>query len=79
MACLNGDGTLTVVAGKILGALAASGDATAVASATGLPLYRVRSGLREMAANGLVEAIGDSFRLTSRGRELLGSSAPSAF
>jgi hypothetical protein len=45
MACLNGDGSLTVVAGAILVALATAEDPADVAAATGLPLYRVRGGL----------------------------------
>ncbi|HSL20679.1 MAG TPA: hypothetical protein VK886_04025 [Vicinamibacterales bacterium] len=71
MACLNSDGTPTVVAAQLLVALATAEDPTDLAIATGLPMYRVRSGLREMERAGLVEAIGDGYMLTSRGRELL--------
>jgi DNA-binding IclR family transcriptional regulator len=71
MACLNGDGSLTVVAGAILAALATAEDPADVAAATGLPLYRVRGGLREMTQAGLVEPLEGGFKLTPRGRELL--------
>lgn len=71
MACLNGDGSLTVVAGQIVSALARVSDPAEVASATGLPLYRVRGGLRELALAGIVEASPSGFMLTARGREFL--------
>ena len=72
MACLNSDGTLTVVAGAILNALATAGDPSDVATATGLPLYRVRSGLRELVQAGIVEVIGETYALTARGHQLAG-------
>lgn len=71
MACLNSDGTLTVVAGAVLRALATASDPADIGAATGLPLYRVRSGLREMAQAGIVEALENGYALTTRGRELL--------
>ena len=55
MACLNSDGSLTVVASAVLGALASVSEPDAVASAAGLPLYRVRAALRELAEAGFVE------------------------
>jgi DNA-binding IclR family transcriptional regulator len=71
MACLNSDGSLTVVAGAILEAVATAGDPADVAAATGLPLYRVRSGLREMLQSGLVETQEAGYALTDRGLGLL--------
>jgi DNA-binding IclR family transcriptional regulator len=71
MPCLNGDGSLTVVAGAILDAMATASEPADVAAATGLPLYRVRGGLREMAESGLVEPNGAGYSLTARGRTLL--------
>lgn len=70
MACLNSDGSLTVVAGAILEALETASEPADVAHATGFPLYRVRSGLREMAEAGLVERLDTGFAPTKRGREL---------
>jgi hypothetical protein len=71
MACLNSDGTLTVVAGAILGSLGSVGDPGDVAAATGLPLYRVRAGLRELSASGFVEVLGERYELTASGRDAL--------
>lgn len=54
MACLTADGTLTASGQAMLGAVRNAASAEEVAAATSLPLYRVRSGLRELAAAGLV-------------------------
>lgn len=48
MACVNPDGTLTASASSILQALKSPATPDQVAGVTNLPLYRVRSGLREM-------------------------------
>ena len=71
MACLNSDGSLTVIAGAILDALTRVSEPDAVASATGLPLYRVRGGLRELTQAGIVEATDGGYVVTTRGRQLL--------
>jgi DNA-binding IclR family transcriptional regulator len=71
MACVNSDGTLTVVAAQILAALATADDPADIAMAAGLPMYRVRSGLRDMAQAGIVEPLGTGFAITPRGRQLL--------
>jgi len=75
MACLNSDGSLTVVAGAILDALTKAGEPEAIAAATGLPLYRVRAGLRELAQAGVVEATGAGYEITAQGRALVRSGA----
>lgn len=54
MACITADGTFTASGQAMLGAVRDAASAEEVAAATGLPLYRVRSGLRELAAAGLV-------------------------
>ena len=54
MACVSPDGTPTASGRAILAAVRRPASAEEVAEATGLPLYRVRSGLRELAAAGLV-------------------------
>lgn len=62
MACVSADGTLSPSARAMLGALRTAATPEEVAAATGLPLYRVRSGLRELAAAGLAaEASGCFF------------------
>ena len=54
MACLAADGSLTESGRRMLDAVADGATAEDVARATALPLYRVRAGLRELAAAGLV-------------------------
>jgi helix-turn-helix protein len=73
MACINSDGTLTVVARQMLAALATVDDAEEIRLVTGLPMYRVRSGLREMIESGLVEIVDEKRHvLTARGRQMIG-------
>jgi hypothetical protein len=54
MACTNPDGSLTASARAMLDALKVKSTPEKVAERTGLPLFRVRSGLREMVASHLV-------------------------
>jgi DNA-binding IclR family transcriptional regulator len=44
-----------------------------VAKNSGLPLFRVRSGLRELEQGGLAKAKGDKYELLPKGRELADS------
>jgi ribosomal protein S19E (S16A) len=81
MPCVNADGSLTPVAAQVLGALAAvdaSGAEDAVARAAALPLYRVRSTLRELQLAGLIEEAGGKRVLTPEGSTMLASVAAPA-
>jgi predicted transcriptional regulator len=71
MACISPDGKLTESGTKMLRALK-SGLATPedIARETQLPLFRVRSGFRELAQAGIVEQDGDKYRLTDKGAGL---------
>jgi DNA-binding IclR family transcriptional regulator len=72
MACINPDGTLTTSAKAVLQVLAESATPTEVARKVGLPLFRVRSSLRELVeAALLVEETDGSYRLTAAGTERL--------
>jgi predicted transcriptional regulator len=42
-----------------------------IAAETGRPLFRVRSGLRELLGAGLVAESGESFSLTEQGKSVL--------
>jgi len=68
MACVNPDGTITASATAILTALRSATTAEQVASLTGLPLFRVRSALRELLGAGLVVMEDGAYRLTEAGR-----------
>lgn len=71
MACISPDGALTESARKMLSALCNPATPEEVAQATGLPLFRVRSGLREMAQAGLLEDVEGRYRLTDAGQQRL--------
>ncbi|HQU25504.1 MAG TPA: hypothetical protein PLS29_00585 [Acidimicrobiales bacterium] len=62
MACLNSDGTLSPSGRALVAALATPSTPEDVARETGLPLYRVRAGLRELVAASLVTVEGDRYR-----------------
>ena len=67
MACVNPDGTVTPSAIAILTALRSADTAELIAPLAGLPLFRVRSALRELVAAGLVIADDGRHRLTDAG------------
>jgi DNA-binding IclR family transcriptional regulator len=64
MACVSADGTLTASGRAILEAVQRPASVQEVAAATGLPLYRIRSALRELAAAGLVTEESGRFAAT---------------
>ncbi len=74
MACISPDGKPTVSGGKMLVALKAGPcSAEEIAKASGLPVFRVRSGLRELEQAGLTDAKGDKYELSPKGKELADS------
>jgi DNA-binding IclR family transcriptional regulator len=74
MACISPDGKPTESGTKMLRAIESGmGSAEEIASSAGLPLFRVKSGLRELTQAGLANQKGDTYELSSRGVELLGT------
>lgn len=69
MACINAEGTLTESGQKMLTALQNPATPEEVAQATGLPLFRVRSGLRELAQAGFIAEVEGRYQLTDVGRQ----------
>ncbi|MGB2799137.1 MAG: winged helix-turn-helix domain-containing protein [Dehalococcoidia bacterium] len=73
MACVSPDGKPTESGTKMLRALKSGlGSPEEIAKDAGLPLFRVRSGLRELAEAGLANQEDDRYELTERGAELIG-------
>jgi len=72
MACINPDGTLAPAAKTILKALETPATPAEVAQRTGLPLFRVRSSLRELTEAGLLESRDEVYYLTATGKEKAG-------
>jgi DNA-binding IclR family transcriptional regulator len=71
MPCISPDGKPTESGAKMLRALKAkAGSAEEVAQKAGLPLFRVRSGLRELEQAGLASTKGDKYELTPKGDKL---------
>jgi DNA-binding IclR family transcriptional regulator len=76
MACISPDGKPSESGAKMLRALKAkakSCSAEEVAQKAGLPLFRVRSGLRELEQAGLVSQKDGSYQLSAKGTELADS------
>jgi predicted transcriptional regulator len=74
MACISPDGKPTESGTKMLRALKAGlGAPEKIANEAGLPLFRVRSGLRELTEAGLVSQKGDEYELSPKGGEVLGA------
>jgi predicted transcriptional regulator len=72
MACINPDGKPTESGTKMLRALKSGlGSAEEIAKDTGLPLFRVRSGLRELTQAGLAIQKNDKYEATEKGAELI--------
>lgn len=72
MGCVSPDGKPTESGTKMLRALQAGlGFPEDIAQNTGLPLFRARSGLRELAQAGLVDQKEDKYTLSQKGAELI--------
>ena len=72
MACIDSDGKPTESGTKILRALKLGlGSPEEIAKDAGLPVFRVRSGLRELVQAGLANQKNDRYELSSEGVELL--------
>jgi len=69
MACINPDGTLTPSAKAILSAVSSPASLEEVAKSTGLPLFRIRSSIREMLEAGLAEEKEGKYAATKLGQE----------
>jgi predicted transcriptional regulator len=71
MACISPDGKPTESGAKMLRALKSGlGAAEEIAKGTGLPLFRVRSGLRELTQAGLVVERAGKYEITDKGTAL---------
>ena len=72
MACISPDGKPTESGTKMLRALKSGlGAPEEIAKSTGLPLFRVRSGIRELTQAGLADLKDDKYEITEKGAELI--------
>ncbi|MBA7678317.1 MAG: hypothetical protein GH143_00635 [Calditrichaeota bacterium] len=73
MACISPDGKPTESGAKMLLALkSGAGSAEEIVASSGLPLFRVRSGLRELTQAGMANQKNDKYEITDKGTELIG-------
>jgi len=72
MACISPDGKPTESGAKMLRALKSGlSSLEEIAKDAGLPLFRVRSGLRELTQAGLASQNNDKYELTDKGTRLI--------
>ncbi len=71
MPCFNADGTMEPVARAILHVLRSPRKPEEVAQQVLMPLYRIRSGLRELVQAELAEERDGAYALTPSGRSRL--------
>jgi len=76
MACVNADGTLTPIAQKVLSALEHPASVTEINQRSGVPLYRVRASMRELADLGMLEEVSELFYITEKGKNHLANKLP---
>jgi predicted transcriptional regulator len=71
MPCVNASGEITESARQILTALLEDAPLSQVAVQTGLPLYRIRSAMRELSAAGLAVETPNGWKTTENGRNAI--------
>jgi predicted transcriptional regulator len=69
MACINPDGTLSAAAERIMACMQQPTTLEDAAQKTGLPLYRIRSSVREIVEAGLVLEEDGQYALSEAGKE----------
>jgi predicted transcriptional regulator len=74
MACINADGTLTSIAGKVLIAIKIPATVLEINQRTEIPLYRIRSSVRELHDLELLEEKNGVFQITDKGKAMLAKS-----
>jgi predicted transcriptional regulator len=71
MACINPDGTLTPAAQAVITALKTPCTPAELTQVTSLPVYRIRSTIRELNEAGLVLEANGKYQLTNTGMKRL--------
>lgn len=71
MGCVNSDGSLTSSARELLKMLGEPHSAQEVGQASGQPLFKVRSSMREMVEAELIEESDGKYKTTVKGKSLI--------
>ncbi len=69
MPCVLPDGSVAPVAKKILSTALQEKSEEEISKLTGIPIYRVRSSIRELLDAGLIEEKGGKYLTTEKGKE----------
>jgi predicted transcriptional regulator len=69
MPCVLPDGSVTPTAKKVLSAATVANSAEELAKTAGVPIYRVRSSIRELLEAGFLEEKEGRYLTTQKGRE----------
>ena len=69
MACINPDGTLSPTAQAVISALRTPSLVEDLGRVTGLPVYRIRSTIRDLIEAGLVNEKDGKYQLTESGKK----------
>lgn len=76
MPCVNENGEVTESARKILTAMEQPIPLAQVATTTSLPLYRIRSSMRELVEAGLAAELDGVWQVTGAGLTAIGKANP---
>ena len=68
MTCILPDGTITNTARNVLSAAMNGADEKGIAETTGLPVFRVRSAIREMVEAKLLDEKENRYKTTDMGK-----------
>jgi len=68
MPCVLPDGSVTPTAKKVLSTALQEKSAEEISKLTGMPVYRVRSSIRELLNAGLMEEKGGKYLTTDKGK-----------
>jgi DNA-binding IclR family transcriptional regulator len=72
MPCVSADGKPTKSGIEMLSALKGGASTTdALSGATGMPMFRIRSGLRQLVNAGFIKQVDDKYQLTPEGSKLV--------
>jgi predicted transcriptional regulator len=71
MGCINPDNSLTETAKKLLRIVSVPSPVEQIAKKLDLPIFKIRSSIREMTKAGLITEMNEQYVISEKGKELL--------
>jgi predicted transcriptional regulator len=71
MGCINPDNSLSETAKKLLQIVRVSASVEQIAKELDLPIFKIRSSIREMTKAGLITEMNEQYVISEKGKELL--------